>query len=170
MDSTPIFKMRYRPKTTCPSAAETGGPSPSVNTAIFALPAPGSANPMTFSVIGGTGGGGGGPVGAGATGAASTGLVADGGGGGGAFGLNRNRLRSAGPGFGRSASSASRWTSGAEGVPGGFAAFAFVPDVPAVAGDAPLFWLDAAARVADRRGPACYTPPARPIATAGKPR
>src|SRR2546422_9402914 len=120
MDSTPIFKMRYRPKTTCPSAAETGGPSPSVNTAIFALPAPGSARPMNFSVIGGTGGGGGGPVGTDATGgAASTGLVAEGGGGGGAFGLNRNRLRSAGPGFGRSASSASRWTSGAEGVPGG---------------------------------------------------
>src|SRR5882672_763095 len=147
MDSTPIFKMRYRPKTTCPSAAETGGPSPSVNTAIFALPAPGSAKPMNFTVIGGTGGGGGGPVGTAATGgAASTGLVVTdgaGGGGGGAFGLNRNRLRSVGPGFGRSASSAPRWTSGAEGVPGGFAAFAFVPDVPAVAAAAALLWLDA---------------------------
>src|SRR2546428_5889549 len=131
MDSTPIFKMRYRPKTTCPSAAETGGPSPSVNTAIFALPAPGSANPMNFSVIGGTGGGGGGPVGTGATGAASTGLVPDGGGGGRAFGLNRHRFRSAGPRFRPSPPSAPSWTSGPEGVPRGFAAFAFVPDVTA---------------------------------------
>src|SRR5882762_4487004 len=110
MDSTPIFKMRYRPKTTAPSGADTGAPSPSVNTAILGLPPPGSAKPMNFTVIGGTGGGGGGPVGTAATGgAASTGLVvADGagggGGGGGAFGLNRNRLRSVGPGFGRSAS------------------------------------------------------------------
>src|SRR3989442_10659559 len=129
MDSTPIFKMRYRPKTTCPSAAETGGPSPSVNTAIFALPAPGSANPMNFSVIGGTGGGGGGPVGTGATGAASTGLVADGGGGGGAFGFDPDRLRSPGPRFGRFPPSAPRWTSGADGVARGFVGFALVAGV-----------------------------------------
>src|SRR6185503_5619871 len=67
---------------------------------------------MNFNGIGGTGGGGGGPVGTGATGGGSRGV---GGAGGGAFGLNRNRLRSPPPGFGRAPSSASRRTSGAAG-------------------------------------------------------
>ena len=71
---------------------------------------------MNFNVIGGTGGGGGGPVGTGG-GAGIIGFVVDGGGGGGAFGLKRNRLRSIEPGFGRSASSDSRCTSGVPWAP-----------------------------------------------------
>src|SRR3954454_22821492 len=109
--------MRYLPKTTCPSDPYWGEPSPSLKTAIFGLPGATSARPMNLTVIGGGGGAGGGPVATGFTGV-STGLVtACGGGGGGAFGLNRNRLRSVPPGFGRSASSTSRCTWGAPELP-----------------------------------------------------
>src|SRR5580765_4771360 len=65
--------------------------------------------PMNFSAIGANGGGGGGP--ATTTGAGWTGRITAGGGGGGAFGLNRNRFRSTGSGFGRSLLSASRCTT-----------------------------------------------------------
>ena len=90
----------------------TASGTEAVNTAIFGLPGPTSARPMNFNVIGGGGGGGGGPVGSSATDGGGAGLNAGGGGGGGAFGLKRNRLRSVAPGFGRSASSNSRCTSG----------------------------------------------------------
>src|SRR5262249_30649326 len=95
IDSTPIFRMRYRPKTTCPSEPNWGEPSPSLSTAIFGRPGATSARPMNFTVIGGGGGGGGGPVGTGFVGVSTGFITGCGGGGGGAFGLKRNRLRSA---------------------------------------------------------------------------
>src|SRR5262245_45830318 len=74
---------------------------------------------MNFTVIGGGGGTGGGPGGtAGFASICGCFVTGGGGGGGGAFGLKRNRLRSAELGFGCSASSASRCTSGASGLPG----------------------------------------------------
>src|SRR6185295_4050069 len=110
-DSTPIFSTRYCPSTTSPSFAGIGGPLLSLSTAILLCSDP--MTPMNFSGIGGSGGGGGGPV---TTGALTGGAIeggGPGGGGGGAFGLYRNRLRSGPAGFGFSASSASRCTSGA---------------------------------------------------------
>src|SRR5262245_9313892 len=67
--------------------------------------------PMNFSVIGGATGAGGGPLGT--LGAIGGGGAATMRGGGTGLGLNRNRLRSPSDGFGRSASRASRCTSGA---------------------------------------------------------
>src|SRR5579864_6264465 len=108
IDSTPIRRMRYRPAIVSPSFPYIGWPTPSLSTAIVILP--GCTVPMNFNGIGGSGGG---PVGTGgATGVTTAGAVRAAATGAG-FGLNRKRFRCASTGFGRSPSSAFRWTSGA---------------------------------------------------------
>src|SRR4029079_4418528 len=117
-----MLMMRYRPSIVAPSGPYDTCPVASLRIAIFCPFR--SSVPMNFNGIGGTGGGGGGPVITAATGrgnrrggGAAGGRCAPGapgggsccgGGGGGAFGLNRKRLRSPPPGFGRVPSSASR--------------------------------------------------------------
>src|SRR3954451_4994370 len=104
--------------------------------------------PMNFSVIGASGGGGGGPVGTAGALTGAGGCTGAGGGGGGAFGLKRNRFRSV-SGFGRSAFSASRCTSGPAAAPG--AAGVFCPRLPGVAAAAAA-GLDAAGGALDVAG------------------
>src|SRR5882724_7474113 len=106
--------MRYRPSMISPSFPRNGAFRPSLRTAIFCFWVGDSTRPMNLSVIGGgPGGGGGGPGGGWVTGVGPGG--GGGGGGGGGFGLNRNRFRSAAPGLGRCALSASRLTPGDSG-------------------------------------------------------
>ena len=105
--------MRYCPSMISPSFPYTGlrcWPLPSLSTAIVLPPALHDADELQRDRRQRGGAGGGRSAAGGSGGVAATGGSA---GGGGACGLNRNRLRIVPSGFGRSASSASRCTSGA---------------------------------------------------------